>query len=223
MDHTRYNIIRYMYQISKIRSSIDPLCPSFDQEAFPSITRSQHSLTRREVVQNLANRIIYSKFYMFLYLVMACLSLWSVVLSFRQGCASSSLFIILEVIINCSMIAEVGLRLTALGKSYWRSTSNILDTFLVAFCLLTLFLVLEGCGTGRGHKAEEVLDTVLLVIRNGVQAWRLYTVIRKNSLLVKPRAGVVDFSNVQPVSLDIEGYGDYDDDLFFARNNNDRL
>lgn len=81
-----------------------------------STTRSHHSLTRREVFQNLANRIIYSKFYMVLYLVLAVLSVWSIFLSFNQGCASSPLFVILESIINCSMIAEVGLRLTALGK-----------------------------------------------------------------------------------------------------------
>jgi hypothetical protein len=78
--------------------------------------RSHHSLTRREIFQNLANRIIYSKFYMVLYIVMAILSLWSIFLSFHQGCASSSLFVVLEVIINCTMIAEVALRLTALGR-----------------------------------------------------------------------------------------------------------
>lgn len=79
-------------------------------------TRSHHSLTRREVFQNLANRILYSRFYMVLYIVMAVLSVWSIFLSFHQGCASSPLFVILESIINCTMIAEVGLRLTALGK-----------------------------------------------------------------------------------------------------------
>jgi len=78
--------------------------------------RSHHSLTRREVFQNLANRILYSKFYMILYLVMAILSVWSIFLSFQQGCSSSSLFIVLESIINGTMIAEVAVRLTALGR-----------------------------------------------------------------------------------------------------------
>jgi hypothetical protein len=78
--------------------------------------RSHHSLSRREVFQNLANRIIYSKFYMVLYFVMAILSICSIFLSFQQGCSSSSLFIVLESIINGTMIAEVAVRLTALGK-----------------------------------------------------------------------------------------------------------
>ncbi|KAF9317274.1 hypothetical protein BGZ91_005400, partial [Linnemannia elongata] len=138
--------------------------------------RSHHSLSRREVFQNLANRIIYSKFYMILYLIMAILSVWSIFLSFHQGCSSSSLFIVLESIINGTMIAEVALRLTALGKNYWRSTANILDIILVLFCFITLILVLQGCGSG--HEAEEVLDTILLILRNAVQSWRLYTMIK---------------------------------------------
>ncbi|KAG0238030.1 hypothetical protein BGW42_007584 [Actinomortierella wolfii] len=166
---------------------------------------SLHGLTRREVFQNLANRIIYSKAYMILYFVMALLSVWSIFLSFRQGCGSSTLFVVLEVIINTTMIAEVGLRLTALGEKYWRSTSNILDIFLVIFCLVTLILVLEGCGSG--HEAEELLDTILLVLRNAVQFWRLFMMIRKNKQIVRPRGGVVDFNNVRPSSLDIEEMG----------------
>ncbi|KAF9988749.1 hypothetical protein BGZ80_002301 [Entomortierella chlamydospora] len=186
--------------------------------------RSHHSLTRREVFQNLANRIIYSKFYMFLYLVMAILSVWSIFLSFHQGCSSSPLFVVLESIINGTMIAEVVLRLTALGKNYWRSSSNILDILLVMFCFITLILVLQGCGSG--HEAEEVLDTILLILRNAVQCWRLYIMIKKNSLIANPRVAPIDFSNVRPESLDIEGYGveGYaDDDTFQAEESNDGL
>ncbi|KAG0299165.1 hypothetical protein BGZ98_010294 [Dissophora globulifera] len=176
--------------------------------------RSHHSLTRREIFQNLANRILYSKFYMVLYVVMAFLSIWSIFLSFHQGCSSSSLFIILESIINGTMIAEVAVRLTALGKSYWRSTSNILDIVLVMFCFITLILVLQGCGSG--HEAEEVLDTLLLILRNAVQCWRLYTMIKKNSLIANPRVAAIDFSSVQQRGsydierLSAEGYADDD-------------
>ncbi|KAG0011318.1 hypothetical protein BGZ81_002241 [Podila clonocystis] len=195
---------------------------SEDASSIPT-TRSHHSLTRREVFQNLANRILYSRFYMVLYIVMAILSVWSIFLSFHQGCASSPLFVILESIINCTMIAEVGLRLTALGKNYWRSASNILDVFLVIFCFITLILVLTGCGSG--HSAEEVIDTVLLIFRNLVQSWRLFTMIRKNSLIVKPQVAAIDFSNVRPDSLDIEDFGveNYaDDDSYDAEDNENR-
>lgn len=82
---------------------------------------------------------------MVLYIVMAILSVWSIFLSFHQGCASSPLFVILESIINCTMIAEVGLRLTALGKvnsgdnrfCIWERTT-VITTFFNLFvrCLL---------------------------------------------------------------------------------------
>ncbi|KAG0199520.1 hypothetical protein BGX28_007241 [Mortierella sp. GBA30] len=186
--------------------------------------RSHHSLSRREIFQNLANRIIYSKFYMVLYIVMAVLSVWSIFLSFRQGCSSSTLFIVLEAIINGTMIAEVGVRLTALGKNYWRSTSNILDIFLVVLCFVTLILVLQGCGSG--HEAEEILDTILLVLRNAVQGWRLYTMLKKNSLIANPRVATIDFSNVRPQSLDIESFavdGYADDDTFLPEESDDGL
>ncbi|KAF9928732.1 hypothetical protein FBU30_002150 [Linnemannia zychae] len=158
---------------------------------------------------------------MILYIVMAILSIWSIVLSVRQGCSSSSLFIILESIINGTMIIEVALRLTALGKNYWRSTSNILDIILVIFCFITLILVLQGCGSG--HETEEVLDTILLILRNAVQSWRLYTMIKKNSLIVNPRVGAIDFNNVRHESLDIEGFGaeSYADDDFYAAEESD--
>lgn len=120
------------------------------------------------------------------------------------------------------MIAEVLLRLTALGKNYWRSTSNILDIVLVFFCFITLILVLQGCGSG--HEAEEVLDTVLLILRNAVQGWRLYTMIKKNSLIANPRVAGIDFDNVRSESIDIEGFGAegyVDDDTFLAAEESD--
>ncbi|KAF9958876.1 hypothetical protein BGZ72_010770 [Mortierella alpina] len=195
-----------------------------EQPVAMPVLRSHHSLSRREVFQNLANRIIYSKFYMVLYLVMAILSIWSIFLSLRQGCSSSTLFIVLESIINGTMIAEVAVRLTALGKNYWRSTSNILDILLVLLCFITLILVLQGCGSG--HEAEEILDTILLILRNTVQGWRLYTMLKKNSLITNPRVGTIDFSNIRQQSLDIEGFGAEgytDDDVFLAEESDDGL
>ncbi|KAF9133423.1 hypothetical protein BGX30_012295 [Mortierella sp. GBA39] len=205
MDHAQYTILS-------------------DQPGFIPAMRSHHSLSRREVFQNLANRIIYSRFYMILYFIMAVLSIWSIFLSLHQGCSSSSLFIVLESIINGTMIAEVVLRLTALGKNYWRTTANILDIILVMFCIITLILVLQGCSSG--HETEKVVDTILLILRNAVQCWRLYTMIKKNSLIVNSGVGAIDFSNVTQESLDIEGFGveSYaDDDMFVAEESDDGL
>jgi len=48
----------------------------------PPITpRTQHSLSRKEIVHGIANRIIYSRFYTWLYSGMALLSVVSIFLS----------------------------------------------------------------------------------------------------------------------------------------------
>ncbi len=105
---------------------------------------------------------------------------------------------ILEIIVNGGMILEVGTRWVGFGKvhGWWfsdrcRGTDddgfpqqypmtalNIVDLLLTAFCVITLVVVfVSSCG---GSKGEEVLDTVLLVVRNGVQFWRLGTILRRS-------------------------------------------
>jgi len=78
-------------------------------------TRSIHAMTREEIRKGIANRVIHSRTYIFLYLGMAALSISTVVLSMREGCPGLA-FYILEVIINSAMIAEVAIRFLALGR-----------------------------------------------------------------------------------------------------------
>ena len=78
-------------------------------------TRSHYALTREEIAKGIANRFVHSRTYILLYLVMAALSITTVVLSMVQGCPTLA-FYILEVIINTTMIAEVSVRLLAYGR-----------------------------------------------------------------------------------------------------------
>lgn len=78
-------------------------------------TRSIYALTRKEITRGVANRFVHSRVYIFLYLGMAALSTTTVVLSLTDGCPGIA-FYVLEVIINTSMILEVGIRFVALGK-----------------------------------------------------------------------------------------------------------
>jgi len=80
-----------------------------------SPTRSIYALTRKEITQGIANRFVHSHTYIFLYLGMAALSVTTVVLSLSDGCPGLS-FYILEIIINTSMILEVGVRFIAFGR-----------------------------------------------------------------------------------------------------------
>lgn len=78
-------------------------------------TRSIYALTRSEISRGVANRFVHSRSYIFLYLAMAALSVATVVLSLKDGCPGLA-FYVLEIIINVSMIAEVGIRFIAFGR-----------------------------------------------------------------------------------------------------------
>ncbi|KAF9015605.1 hypothetical protein BDQ17DRAFT_1386311 [Cyathus striatus] len=150
----------------------------------PAPTRSIYALTRGEITRGVANRFVHSRTYIFLYLIMAALSVTTVVLSLTDGCPGTA-FYVLEIVINTSMILEVGIRFVALGRQFWKSPFNIVDLILTIFCALTLLvLVFAKCGTGS--KEEEIFDTLLLVARNVLQFGRLAAIWTIYFLSTKP-------------------------------------
>jgi len=103
--------------------------------------RTPHFITRTEAIRGAANRVLFSQFYIFLYLSMALIScvlvplcpsplprsadldslppptrrrLATVVLSATSECPTLA-FYILEIVVNSAMILEVGIRLLAFG------------------------------------------------------------------------------------------------------------
>ncbi|KAG2176354.1 hypothetical protein INT43_005588, partial [Umbelopsis isabellina] len=162
-------------------------------------TRTQHGLTRSEAIQGMANRFMYSKFYIILYLGLAGLSLVSIILSLAETCPSL-LFIILESIINFAMISEVSVRMVALRRvgnsiAYWRSVWNVIDTILVVLCAITLIVIASGCSASE--RSEALFDTILLVIRNCVQFFRLFMMMRKNQHSLSTRSARIDFDDLR--------------------------
>ena len=78
-------------------------------------TRSIYSMSRDEIAKGIANRFVHSRAYIMLYLVMAALSITTVVLSMVNGCPGLP-FYVLEFIINTAMILEVSIRFIAFGR-----------------------------------------------------------------------------------------------------------
>ncbi|CAG8481877.1 10866_t:CDS:2 [Acaulospora morrowiae] len=183
-------------------TDVTVLIPGNGQQTERPNPHTQHSLSRAEIVHGVANRIIYSRFYSWLYLGMALLSIVPIVLSLTEECQTVG-FIVLEVIINTVMIAEVITRFLALGKLFWKSIFNIADIILVFLCVTTLIFLLKG---GCSHKGEEVFDLVLLIARNLIQFGRIILMLRKNKKNRKARNATVNFDNIREssVSMDID-------------------
>ncbi|GAA5908614.1 hypothetical protein JCM6882_003693 [Rhodosporidiobolus microsporus] len=162
--------------------------------------RSPHYLSKTELMRGVANRFLFSHFYIFLYLGMALLSLVTVFLSATSDCPTFT-FYLLEIIINTTMIAEVVIRLVAFGKQFWHSYWNALDLAITCFCAVTLVVIFfSGCSA----KGEEVFDTFLLVVRNLFQFGRLALVLRKSGKNVFARPAPIDLSAARAYSLDLD-------------------
>jgi len=179
----------------------ETLLPSSEQ-SLPIHT--QHGLSRSEIVQGIASRFIYSRFYTILYLGLAVLCFISIILSLFEKCPST-LFVILEVIINIAMIVEVSIRMVAVGRSYFFSCWNLFDLLLVFLCFSTLVFIVSG-ECSEGGREEAILDTFLLIIRYLIQFSRLGMMLKKNNHTFNTRTQRIDFADVRDThSTDLRG------------------
>ena len=63
---------------------------------------------------------------------------------------------------------------------------------------------LPGNTSGRGGKSEELLDSLLLILRNGAQLFRLLSVVRRSSSNVTTRVPNIDLDDARRFSLDLD-------------------
>ncbi|KAJ1643130.1 hypothetical protein LPJ64_005069 [Coemansia asiatica] len=63
-------------------------------------------------------------------------------------------------------------------QSFLTSWWNYFDILIVMFCGITLILLSRDCSSGSN--SEELVNTVMLVIRNAAQVFRLMATLRKN-------------------------------------------
>ncbi|KAL7419290.1 hypothetical protein Q5752_006127 [Cryptotrichosporon argae] len=180
--------------------------PTPSRPVFPLASRSPYHLPASEQLRGVANRIIFSRYYILFYFIMMSLSMTTVVQSLiatsKGECPPASWHII-EVIINVLMVLEVSTRWVAYGKKYPMTPLNVIDLALVFFCVVTLIFVFHN-PCGEGTREEEILDTILLVIRNAAQFLRLGNILRRSghSLFNPPRP--MDLSAAAAAALDLD-------------------
>ncbi|KAJ1506006.1 hypothetical protein HMI54_005491 [Coelomomyces lativittatus] len=162
-----------------------PPTPS-DSLRVPSFYSSNHlSLSRAENLRGLANRILFSKFYKFFYFSMTLLAFLTIVLSFYQTCPTP-LFMSLEIIVNATLVLEVAIRFMGTRRHFWKSKANVIDAIMVVLCLVLLFILFRdslsctgSLDSGSKEREEVMLDSVLLILRNALQFFRIVTMLRK--------------------------------------------
>ncbi|ODN75541.1 hypothetical protein L202_06667 [Cryptococcus amylolentus CBS 6039] len=183
---------------------LDPDLNDDGPTAVPS--RSPYHLPRSEQLRGVANRILFSRYYILFYGAMMGLSLATLVLSLiatHKGDCPPIAWHIIEVILNGLMVLEVTTRWFANGKKFPITFLNIVDLALLAFCLFTLLLVFfSPCSSST--RSEEIFDTILLVGRNAIQFLRLGAILRRSghSWMNPPKA--IDLSRAREVDFDWE-------------------
>jgi len=158
------------------------------------INPHESTITRKDVWKNVANRIIHSKKYTLFYTFVIILSLIMMITSFTTTCLTP-IYLAIDYFINIVLIAEVVLRINALGKHYWKSFLNIIDLIIVPLCVVTvIYLTVDDCSNQEG----KIADNIILGVRNSLQLFRLLLLIKNN----KPFSSEVE--NIDIESIDIE-------------------
>ncbi|KAJ1720560.1 hypothetical protein LPJ61_006143, partial [Coemansia biformis] len=157
-------------------------------------------LTRHEIMRGAANRLLYSRFYTYYYAIMFMLGLVSLVTAFVETCPSV-FFIVVEGVLCLCMMMEIVTRVVAMQWSFLGSWWNYFDVVIVLFCGITLILLSRGCSASSN--SEELINTILVVVRNAAQIFRLLATLRKNRRQMDAQGLDVDLENNGSSFLDI--------------------
>ncbi|KAJ2710779.1 hypothetical protein H4R19_003579, partial [Coemansia spiralis] len=151
------------------------------------------------ILHGAANRLLYSRFYTYYYAAMSVLGLVSLVTAFVESCPSV-FFIAVEGTLCVCMMLEIVTRVVAMQWGFLVSWWNYFDILLVLFCGVTLILLSRGCSASSN--SEELINTILIVVRNAAQVFRLLATLRKNRRQLDARGLDVNLENNGPSFLD---------------------
>eukprot|EP01135_Chromosphaera_perkinsii_P004417 Nk52_evm20s280 gene=Nk52_evmTU20s280 len=134
-------------------------------------------LTRVERLTYSANRFLVSSGYYVVCAINIALILIVMIWTIFKKYPKSPYFFMIEIIINTILVAEVSIRILAMGwRTYFQSWFNRFDVFVTSLCLITFVVYLIGAfqtGEAGGSYVEEIIASLILVIRNLLMIFRL--------------------------------------------------
>lgn len=156
-----------------------------------------------------ASRIVLSKSYVILYVVLICLQTFLLTWGLaNHGFGDDSerediWYIILDTFVTLLLVLEVGVRIKANRRTFWQSWLNWVDVIVCGVCVLTLLMYAID-----PWQAEEYLTYIILIVRYSFQLFRLALVIARHRnrehMMYTANTSGVDFTSVsdQDIHLD---------------------
>ena len=174
----------------------------------PAITRSEH-------LYLIANRIhethAYTVFYMWMILLNVTLLL---VMALNSGVIHTLTFVVCEGIITTLLFFEIFLKVLTLKGSYWSKCSNWFDIFVFLLCIVSIIIYahLSQQNYSESEDADEIVMTLLLVVRHITQLLRLVALVRQKRRIEVLTTGIhhsatdeINFSQIDPdFAVDLE-------------------
>jgi len=107
--------------------------------------------------------------------------------------SDSKLYFLFEFVLNGVLVLEISIRIAALQAHFWTSWANLFDIFVMATCIVTILLMPAECSD-----AELRLDAVVLLVRNVLQALRLFATINQGRKHSQIRSEPLDITIEEP-------------------------
>ncbi|GAM18562.1 hypothetical protein SAMD00019534_017370 [Acytostelium subglobosum LB1] len=181
----------------------DPESPSFATYTDSSI----HSNDRQ--CSNYADRVLFSNKYYYAYIFMIginfVLLLWLIVNIIKKQTVLPShwLFVLLDIMVNLALLAEVTLQIISQRSRYFTLWSNRFDLFVLVLSLGGLLMYLVAHNTVQ-FDYEGIVIIFLTALRYGVQFLRLLAMIKSQKARGSAFSSRVDFTELKGSDLSFD-------------------
>jgi len=140
----------------------------------------QGLVSMREHVAIVGNRVVHSRSYQWGYALLIAMSTFAlVVLLTSPKSVRNPVMVVLDVIITCSLLVEVLLRLvTQGGRRFWADGGNRFDCAVCGLCVVTLALYVIDGPSPPGF-AEQLVALLIVGARYAIQLARLMVLLRR--------------------------------------------